>query len=193
MGRPRGSLAGCPESELPPERWVYRIHRSSRGPWWFSCNEANPQRFDLRSPRGTCYVAEHPVGAFVEVFQDLDGGMILSADVDARRLSILAVPHPMRLADCTQARARAFDVTAEIHTTVNRDLTRDWAQAVAAEGFDGIRYFVRNDPAQHQIGIAIFGDAGEAQWPILATESIGSDLRDDVEANFGIRVTDLID
>jgi hypothetical protein len=54
----------------------------------------------------------------------------------------------------------AFGVTAEVHTSSDRSLTQEWAAAFAAAGFDGVRSFVRHDPGQRRIGIAIFGRVG---------------------------------
>ena len=117
-----------------------------RGPWWFSSGTS--QRFDLDPPMGTCYLAEDPLGAFIEVFQDWMGAIVPAAEIEMRRLSTLSVPTAMVLADCTDQRGLAFGITAEIHSSVDRALTHAWAAAFAQTGFDGIRYLVRHDPAQ---------------------------------------------
>ena len=136
---------------------------------------------------GTCYLAEQPTGAFVEAFQ-IYGAVVRRPVVEARRVSILSVPRTALLADCTNARARAFGLTAEIHTMTTRRRTRIWAHAFAGAGFDGIRFLVRHDPSQRRVGIALFGPAGQTDWPVLATSEIGADLMLDVERLFGIRV-----
>jgi hypothetical protein len=145
-------------------------------------------RFDLAAPRGTCYLAEEAVGAFVEAFQDWSGTILPAAEVLTRRISTLFVPDAVRLADCTNPRALAFGVTAEIHSSPDRSLTQLWAVAFAEAGFAGVGFFVRHDPAQQRRGIALFGQAGEASWPIASTSVIAAQLIIDVEARFGIRV-----
>lgn len=145
-------------------------------------------RFDLTPPNGTCYLAEEDQGAFVEVFQDWMGSILPAAEVWTRRVSTLSVPRTLRLADCTNSQALAFGVTAEIHSSPDRELTQAWGAAFALAGFDGVRFFVRHDPAQQHAGIAVFGPVGEAAWPITATNVITADLIIDVETRFGIRV-----
>lgn len=182
---PPSELGGFPARRLTPRRTLWRIHLKDNGPWWF-CSDLEC-RFDLRVPAGTCYVAEEPLGSFVEVFTDVT--LVAEEDVEKRRLSAIHVPTTLRLADCTDAGARRFGSTGEIHTTVDYDLTQRWAQALAASGFDGIRYLVRHDPAQQRVGLALFGNAGEATgWPEPTTEEIDEDLLLDAARRFGIQV-----
>lgn len=164
---------------------MLRVHRAVRGPWWFS--SGTRLRFDLTAPRGTCYVAEEALGAFVEAFQGL-GVMIPREEILTRRVSTLAVPAPLTLADCTDPHARAFGVTAEIHSSVDRVLIQAWAAAFSATGFDGVRYLVRHDAAQRRVGFALFGSAGEAAWPVASTNVLDADLLLGVGNEFGIRV-----
>lgn len=186
LARPPSDLRGFPQYALLPGQVLYRIHKAVHGPWWFS--SGTPLRFDLARPKGTCYLAEEALGAFVEAFQDWTGSILPSAEISVRRISKLTVPSPMRLADCTSARALAFGVTAEIHASPDRTLTQAWAAAFDRAGFDGVRFFVRHDPAQRRVGIALFGPAGEAAWPVQASEAITTELIADVERHFGIRV-----
>ncbi|MGQ0670240.1 MAG: RES family NAD+ phosphorylase [Actinomycetota bacterium] len=185
LTEPPSELRWFPGRRLTPRRTLWRIHLNDRCPWWF-CSDLEC-RFDLQAPQGTCYVAEDPLGSFVEVFTDV--ALVAEEDVERRRLSALHVPRTLRLADCTHEASRGFGCTGEIHTTIDYDLTQRWARAFAAASFDGIRYFVRHDPAQRRVGIALFGDAGEAGgWPEPTTEEIGEDLLMDVAGLFGIRV-----
>jgi hypothetical protein len=132
-------------------------------------------------------VAEEPLGSFVEVFTDVT--LVADEDIERRRLSALHVPRTLRLADCTQAASRSFGCTGEIHTTIDYELTQRWARALAAAGFDGIRYLVRHDPAQRRVGLALFGETGDAaDWPDPRTEEIVEDLLLDAARRFGIRV-----
>jgi hypothetical protein len=94
----------------------------------------------------------------------------------------------MRLANCRSSQARKFGMTGEIHSSTGRGRTQAWARAFARAGFDGVRFLVRHDPAQRRVGIALFGDGGQADWPVRFTVDIGATLLLDVERLFGIRV-----
>ena len=170
---------------MTPRRTLWRIHLDKNGPWWF-CSDLEC-RFDLPAPRGTCHLADHRLGAFVEVFTDVT--LVAEEDVGRRVLSALRVPRTLQLADCTHEGSRGFGSTGEIHTTTDYDLTQRWARAFIAAGFDGIRYLVRHDPAQRRVGIALFGEGGEAGgWPEPTTEEISEDLLRDAARRFGIHV-----
>jgi len=182
-----GVLAGLPDYQLDPTDSLYRIHRFRRDPWWFSSDLAG--RFDLAPPNGTCYLAAEPIGAFVEVFRDVSRGVPQRLGLQ-RRLSVLTVPRPMRLADCTARAARGFGLTAAIHSTPDYALTQEWAQAFHQAGFDGVRYFLSHDPAQTCVGIALFGPAGlaDAAWRRPRARSIPLDLIDQAWTELGITV-----
>jgi hypothetical protein len=185
LTEPSPDLGGFPARRSTPRRTLWRIHHKDNRPWWF-CSDLEC-RFDLQAPQGTCYVAEDPLGSFVEVFTDVT--VVADEDVERRRLSALHIPRTLRLADCTNEASRSFGCTGEIHTTVDYELTQRWAGAFSAAGFDGIRYYVRHDPAQRRVGIALFGDAGEAaHWPAPRTERIAEALLLDVTRRFGIHV-----
>jgi hypothetical protein len=91
--------------------------------------------FDLEPPRGTCYIAEQPLGAFVETFWD--PRVISGAAVAARALATLRVPATMKLADCSVREARRFGVTLEIGASDDYPLGRRWAAAFDGAGFRG--------------------------------------------------------
>jgi hypothetical protein len=85
--------------------------------------------------------------------------------------------------------ARAWGITAEIHSSPDYVKTQEWATAFANSGFDGICYFLRHDPAQHLTGIALFGPAGSPSgFPAGFSEPIADDLIQDIAVRFGIRV-----
>ena len=135
-------------------------------------------------------MAAEAAGAFVEAFQDWiqPGVPIPVGEIIARRQSELLVPRTLTVADCTASQALAYGVTGEIHSGIDRARTQEWAAAFAAAGFDGVRYFVRHDPGQRQVGIALFGSGGDAAWPATATEPIRPELIRDVERVFGVQV-----
>jgi hypothetical protein len=184
LAPPPADLAGFPRHRLLPSRALFRIHRAEHAPWWFSSDGAG--RFDLASPAGTCYLAEDAVGAFVEVFRFTT--IVPEIEVRERRLSTLRAPDGVVLANCAARRARAFGITAEIHTGPDYALTQVWAAAFATAGFDGVRYLLSHDPAQRCVGFALFGPGGRSTLPVHATDVIGRNLIDQARRRFGIRV-----
>jgi hypothetical protein len=185
LGAPPDSLDGFPAWRLRPERVLFRVHRRTRNPWYF---DSGPDgRFNLPAPRGTCYLAETAVGAFLETL-GRQGQLIPQPEVDERALSTLRVPREHRLADCTVARARGFGVTAGIHALEEYERTQTWARAFADAGFQGVRYRVSHDPRVQGRGITLFGQAGEADWPRPPWAPISRPLLTHVERTFGLLV-----
>ena len=126
------------------------------------------------------------MGAFIEVFRI--GTVIPEAEVDRRLLTTVSLPKRATLADCTTTRARRFGITAAIHTHPDYALTRGWADAFAQAGFDGIRYRLSHDPAQRQLGVALFGPVGEQDLPVRATGRIGAEVIEEARRRFGLIV-----
>lgn len=182
-----------PHYHLTTTLQLARIHKSGRGPWWFASVDADPHRsgrFDLPQPKGTCYLAESPKGAFLESLQHLIGvgNPIPISEMLIRSVSTLTAPRKMRIADCTHKAAAAFGITGAISSGGDRLLTQQWAIAFDAAGFEGIRYFAQGDPSQHEVSIALFHDAGSASWAIGLTEPIKVGLIADIERQFNIKV-----
>jgi hypothetical protein len=184
LRRPPNDLTNFPFYDLTRRERLYRIHRAERTPWWFSTDGSG--RFDLSGGRGTCYLAVTPVGAFIEVFR-VDA-VIPELEVEARVLSTLAAPKSVRIADCTVSRARRFGITGAIHTQPDYAPTREWAEALAAAGFDGIRYRLSHDPAQKELGFALFGPTGEGKFAIRKTEVVPARVVDEARRRFGLVV-----
>jgi len=61
---------------------LYRIFRTGRSRWWFSYDGTG--RFDLPFPAGTCYLAEDPLAALLQVRRGLT--LLSEAFLDARQL-----------------------------------------------------------------------------------------------------------
>lgn len=164
---------------------LFRIHRRNTHPWWFSSDGSG--RFDLRDDpqRGTCYLAEDPLGSFVEVFQEYQD--ILPGEVAARVLKRTS-PRAFRLADATDGRARRFGVTAALHASEDYERTQAWAAAFAAAGFDGIRYLVSHDPRARLVGVALFGPKGTPRWAKGRSGPIPAAVIKEAEQRFGLRV-----
>lgn len=155
-----------------------------KDPWWF-CSDGLC-RFDLTGLRGTCYLAEDALGAFVEVFKDF--GAVAESDVEARRIAELSVRREMHLADCTAAKARRFGITAEIHSSPDYAKTQRWAAALAAAGFDGVRYLARHDPSVRLVSYALFGPTGVGSASLVVSKPIGLRLLRRAADEFGIDV-----
>ncbi len=137
---------------------------------------------------GTCYFAEQPEGCFLEVFKDFSTA-VPKAEIQIRRLAKVETERTLSIADCTTEKARAWGITAEIHSSPDYTKTQAWAAAFARSGFDGICYLLRHDPAQHLLGIALFGPAGSPSgFPAATSEPIGTKLLRSVADRFGIQV-----
>jgi RES domain len=130
-----------------------------------------------------------PEGAFLETL-GRQGRLIDPAEVARRVLSTLHVPRPQVLANSGHARARAFGITAGISAVEEPDrrTTRHWAEAFHAAGFEGVRYRVGHDPSQRAIGVALFGPAGQSDWPAAAPEPLGGSLLALVRRRYGLIV-----
>jgi RES domain-containing protein len=182
------SLKGFPQRKLRGDRTIYRIHKATRSPWWFSAT--GDGRFDpVGTGSGACYLADAPLGAWVEVFRKPQ--MLPEVEVELRLLLSVKLERDLRLADVTSRRALSFGVTASIGA--NEDFTKSQAFAAeaSASGYDGVRYLVRHDPAQKLYGLALFGPAAagpaDRRWP-RHSEAIPGSLIGEAERLFGYRV-----
>ena len=179
---PPRDLSEFPSHDLRRGAELYRIHRRGRGAWWFSGDLTG--RFDLPAPEGTCYLAEDPLGAFVEVFRRT---FVREYQVHQRRLATVRIPRRVRVADTTRAEARRFGVTLELVGSVDYDRTQQWAAAFRDAGFGGIRYRIRHDPTGNLIAIALFGAEGEGDWPAKSVR-IPDAIVAEAQRRFGLRV-----
>lgn len=186
---PRG-IGPPPEDlpEIPSERLrdaqLWRIHRASVDP----LQPANGPhgRFNLDRPRGTLYAGASPLAAFVEVFGRL-------AIVDQREAANYRLTElrsgDLRIADVTARKVLGrAGLTAEIHSTVDYELTRSWARALAGAGFDGIRYLARHDPSARLDSIGLFADKGQFDLTVVATTALPADLIETAETEFGLLI-----
>lgn len=182
------SLARFPRRTLRADRVVHRIHRAASDPWWFSADGSG--RFDPVGVAGigACYLAEHPLGAWVEVFRK--ALLISEAEVANRAPTATTVGRPLRLADLTSRRALGFGVTASLGAEERYERSQAFAAEAASAGFDGVRYLVRHDPSQRLYGIALFGPpgAGGEGWPADRDGPIPDELIAEAGAAFGCRV-----
>lgn len=165
---------------------MWRIHPADASPWFFdACPDG---RFNL-SDAGTCYLAEEPIGAFVEKFGRLlrPGGVIPEPLVDAQRMSRLRPPK-VSVVDLTDPKVLGLaGLTAQIHTTTDYGLTQTWASALQDAGYAGIRYKARHDPRGELVSIALFG-SDKPPRSAAKTTTIPVDLIHETSTTFAITV-----
>lgn len=182
---PPDELPELPSAKLGAEA-LWRIHAADASPWFF---DAGPEgRFNL-ADAGTCYLAEKPIGAFVEKFGRLlrPGGVIPEPLVDTQRLSRLRPPK-VSVVDLTDPKVLGLiGLTAEIHATTDFGLTQSWASALRDAGYAGIRYKARHDPRGQLVSIALFGSD---KPPRIAakTTALPIDLIHEASTTFAITV-----
>lgn len=188
---PRGLPA--PPDDLPElpgatlgTKSLWRIHAADVDPWFFDVGPDG--RFNL-AESGTCYLAEEPIGAFVEKFGRLlrPGGAVPQPLVDSQRLSRLRPPKA-RIVDLTDPSVLGLaGLTAEIHSTTDYDRTQGWALALQEAGYDGVRYKARHDPRGQLVSIALFG-TGKPPRSAAKTMAIPVDLIHEASSTFAINV-----
>jgi len=163
---------------------LWRIHAADVAPWFFDLGPDG--RFNL-AESGTCYLAEEPIGAFVEKFGRLlrPGGAIPEPLVDAQRLSRLRPPKAS-VVDLTDPTVLGLiGLTAEIHSTSDYNRTQGWALAFQEAGYDGIRYRARHDPRGELVSIALFG-SDKPPRSAAKTRAIPVDLIHEASTTFAI-------
>jgi hypothetical protein len=167
-----------------------RIHRKGRSPWWFSNDGSG--RFDPVgvAHMGACYLAADELGAFVEAFRTPT--TIAEDDIEARRLSVVELGRELTLADLCSRRALRYNVTAELGAAGDYGASHQFAVEALEAGFDGVRWWVRHDPAQTLVGVALFGPAGEPgasrRWPVPTPVELGARLLRRARHHFGYQV-----
>ena len=177
---------GFPRRTLRADRTIYRIHRADRGPWWFSTDGSG--RFDpVGTGLGACYLAERPLGAWVEVFRRRM--LLAEPEVRGRALFCVELGRDVKLADLTSRRALQFGVTASLGADESYAASQAFAVQAIEAGFGGVRYLVRHDPAQRLHGVALFAASDDAaQWPQGHDDAIPDDLSAEAVRLFGCRV-----
>jgi hypothetical protein len=184
------NLSGFPYRTLRGNRALYRLHRASHEPWWFSADGSG--RFDpVGTDAGACYAAYEPLGAWVEVFRK--AMVIAEADVSARILTELRAGRDLRLADLVSRRALRFGVTASLGADEDYGRSHDFAAAAIGAGFDGVRYRTRHDPALRLTSVALFAPAGapgatDPRWPPGVSVPVPDELIEDAARTFSYRV-----
>lgn len=182
---PPDDLPELPSTKLGAKP-LWRIHAADVAPWFFDVGPDG--RFNL-AESGTCYLAEEPIGAFVEKFGRLlrPDGVIPEPLVDAQRLSRLRPPK-VKVVDLTDPTVLGLvGLTSEIHSTTDYNLTQGWALAFQEAGYAGIRYKARHDPRGQLVSIALFG-SDKPPRSAAKTTAIPVDLIHEASATFAITV-----
>jgi hypothetical protein len=127
----------------------------------------------------------------VEVFRTR---ILLDADdIDDRRLTRIEFRRELRLADACDRQALRHGITAQVGADGDYRVAQRFASDAAESGFDGVRWWVRHDPAQRLAGIGLFGAAGapapsSRRWPKGETTQLEQSLIDLAQDEFGYRV-----
>ena len=144
---------------------MYRVAKSA--PWWFcTCGGC---RFDLHpdDPQGwgTLYAGTNPVTGVLEMIgPELHRRPISREFLATRAIWVLGYDRSLNLADLQHPSATGFGVTNELATMVPYDVPQAWAEALAAEGLDGIAYRTRFVTDVEATGLALFDEAGSHEW-----------------------------
>ncbi|WP_182349058.1 RES family NAD+ phosphorylase [Tomitella gaofuii] len=156
-------LADFPPAAVSADTPLWRGHRRDRGPWWFSSAGG---RFDLPTPHGTCYLGYDEQTAVRETIGNtLAAGQIITAEFAAGRVvSALQLPSPITAADTCHHDAVQYGLTRELCTTTPYDIPQQWAAAFFEAGHGGIQYQTRFTTGTEPNAVAVFGEAGEADW-----------------------------
>lgn len=146
---------------------LYRQHRIRRGPdqgaWYFSGTQPgalSAGRFDLTTPRGTCYLAgSAAIAAREAVGRELiSSRRVAEPTIHARVVTTVDVELD-DLADTTSPDSARHGMTNEIGTVEDYDLSASWAARFDEAGMRGLLYNARFTPGPAP-AFAVFGDAG---------------------------------
>lgn len=160
-----------PVAALQSGAALHRTHVATREPWWFGHSLGG--RFDLPEPGGTCYTGESEIVTLLETWMGVS--LVPRPELAGRAISAMSVERDLALADMTSNAAIEFGITAEISTTIDYALTQQWASALHAAGYDGIRYWARHEVARSAACVALFAAGGQwpsAQYVVHATHSL---------------------
>ena len=183
------ALADFPGRMVTADYPYARIHHDRHEPEWF-CDRGDC-RFDppLGAGFGTCYLAGHPLGAFVEKFGRLR--VVPRSLVDQHSLAGLRLPSPVRVADVTDRTiVGRWNLSAELWAGDDYEGSQRWALRLHQAGFSGIWYSSAHDVRGGLHSLALFGKPGFQPEQLLRSGDgpIPRSLIDHAAADFGIEV-----
>jgi hypothetical protein len=185
------ALARFPARTLRAGTGLYRIHHARLGPFWFgSATATGGARFDLEAPQGSSYWALRAEAAFLETIVRRPITVVPLELLDRYELTSVPLSADLEAANLPVQRARAFGLTAEIHTTTDASITRSWAAALHGAGFRALVAIPRHDVTARLRTVALFDHAGEHppfgwEWDV-STGAIPTQLVDAM-TSWGIR------
>lgn len=152
-----------PTIKITPQTRLWRIHKAGQHPAFF--NQSDAWRFGPPPTHagkfGTCYLAlRDSEAAYVEKYGRV--GMITDEQRSQDRLSELAVPEPLDVADLTNRSVLGqFGVSGSHSTGSDYGPSQELAASLFDAGFCGIRYRISHDPKMELEAVALFGEPGE--------------------------------
>lgn len=198
---PPADLTGFPGDVIVGGWYRAHIDRGGldRGCWWFSSLAvgSTPEaggRFDLPSPRGTCYLGATPTVALRERLGPfLRGDAVLSSLLETSdgRVVVSEVQLPATaVADIAHVDAARWGVNRALSCSVGiYGITQPWAAAMDGAGRAGISYAPRFSLAADAKALALFGPEGaprpDSDRPVVST----TPARDDLAAA-GLRIVE---
>lgn len=109
---------------------------------------------------GTCYLAGHPLGAFVEKFGRLK--TVPQSLVDRHSIASLRLGSPVRVADVTDRMIMGrWHLSAELWAGDDYEGSQRWARRLHQAGFAGIWYSAAHDIRGDLHSLAFFGKPGD--------------------------------
>ncbi|MEX1209501.1 MAG: RES family NAD+ phosphorylase [Candidatus Nanopelagicales bacterium] len=165
-----------PHSDFPSQP-LYRSHRwrpsSPDGGCWLFRSLSGPGarggRFDLPSPKGTCYWASTALSAARERL-GRPGDLVAEDETDGVVVSRARVGRGVA-ADLLDVDAARRGAIAELSATTDYPLCQRWAASFVAAGFDGVRYQPRFS-SDRAYALALFGDEGVPSSAPAVTDSV---------------------
>lgn len=179
-------VSRLPRRTLRAGTKLYRVHRSP--PWYFDSSVSGRFNPTQVPGLGTCYLADKPIGAFIEAFRTIR--TLTEADIQARALSTIVLQEDLVVANLAVKRALSAGVTAALTSGAEYEEPQQLASDLQGE-VDGIRYRARHDLTQQLISIALFGAEGDrtsdptAGLPVPETEAIPHAVLEEAERLFG--------
>lgn len=177
---PPKDIVRFPKWRLRPTHDLLRAHGVGLSPWWFSSDLSG--RFDLVPPNGTCYLATDLETALRERFGHalVNQGVVTFEAAARTHVSRLRVPAGRWLANTCHDGAAHFGMTRELGTCADYRLPQAWAAAFHGSGLSGTRYQTRFTTGPRPNAVALFGEAGQQEWPVDDAPLAGVDACGDV-------------
>ncbi len=192
------SGSGFPVRRIGPRQRLFRIMKtyrngSSAAAWYFSSSDGGqPGRYDLPRPNGSCYFADDPAGAWLEVFRGQQ--VVPRQDIAVRSMVTAArTGDVLALADLTSPSAVKSGVTLDLSAGSHYKPSQFAALAAYQQKCLGIIGWIRHDPARRYRNFALFGRSGghrsQRGWTTTIADLDGSAAA--IARRLGVRVASI--